>query len=278
MNNGLEGRDAGFGGTSPDPLSRYALQSISSIAKKTLKSSTITDDQSIELSHYLINVMFVLYSYDSNYRTTNIICLFFLDIFNHFKIENSKVKPNIARVFFEQATNHIKTKIDNNINLNVEEWNLILVLGEIWEYEKINQNTLIYWLEKSKKHHSDDFCYFSIITIIYYASNHAEYHFLQKSYCDKFSEYFSSKFNPICSHDVILVLDLMSCPWIGVDYKKQWAKAIHRKVDSKIGDQKLNFNSKKFLDFTSKRIWFMDWRAKNKLFEFLKKAEQKSPY
>jgi hypothetical protein len=175
-------------------ISRYTLQVLIKRSLILLKKSIDENLSLSDITYYLINVIFVLYSYDSNYRTTNIICLFFLDLFESFRRKDKVLTAEMARVFFEQATNHIKYKVVRSENIGIEEWNLILVLSEVWQYEKIESDVLLSWLKNSKKYHSDEACYFTIIVGLYYSSDRGEYEHVRSHFVKIITEFLNNSF------------------------------------------------------------------------------------
>ncbi|MFS9640897.1 hypothetical protein U0X70_08885 [Enterobacter hormaechei] len=167
---------------------------------------------------------------------------------------------------FLKSANTSKVAIDNLISL--EAYNIMYVIGEL-DQERYLSKQLI------ENIFSEVDSYFDIVSCLYIVKDKKVYNTLKNKIIDIInSKLMSSDSILDYSEKAMLFLDVMSCPYIDLKWKKIWLKSTLKEL------QEATPNNEKidsFISYSVANPWFVDWSNVD-LLNFLEKKQLKKAY
>jgi len=282
-------------GAAFDSFGKFALSIITrksiNIYRKIRRS--IEDDQNrshfLALNRQLLQVIFYLYAMDCGVRATYIVCRFIIFINNFCGEIGLDVLIEARRSIFEFSTQQLRTNAKQDSHASIGTLNLLVVLRalgneyllpqdvieQLFRIKPLDNNTL--------KIKSDTFGYFQIVVLLYYIEDLPQYSklktALKESVLSKFINYESRRLLPKDTEGYLLLLDLVSCPWLDDTFKKSIiGNYVNSKHPGMTNISNINKKINSMLLFAKKRLWFFDWESHKHLEALLLKKELRSPY
>lgn len=222
----------------------------------------------------LIEIMFFFYSVHPTIAASNQLAKTII-------IVDTFIKDN-----YPQYLEFIRTEIMDNTNLlsldrttkdnregyiSLERLNILLATSEFGKNHLVPSNYFSSLLSDIKT-----LSYFNIISLLYYFKDHAEYHSLVEQLEDitnsKLDKDFDLQKNSENAH---LLLDLLSCPYISIEFRKNLLKRFYSKYlpNEQLSSQK----QEEDIDALNQTYWFVKWENLD-LLKLLERKELNSAY
>lgn len=260
--------NAGYG-----EVASYIVSAIFERIKRLTSSVNQVEDKDIYNAMYVllhISLFFfrVAPSVSSSYKLASILIV----ALRYFKAKVPSYSELIASyVYFEiedflKSANTSKVAIDNLISL--EAYNIMYVIGEL-DQERYLSKQLV------ENIFSEVDSYFDIVSCLYIVKDKKVYNTLKSKIIDIInSKLMSSDSILDYSEKAMLFLDVMSCPYIDLKWKKIWLKSTLKEL------QEATPNNEKidsFISYSVANPWFVDWSNVD-LLNFLEKKQLKKAY
>lgn len=180
------------------------------------------------------------------------------------------------QIFFELCE---LLKITNSRKASIETLNILITLAELDSNYKIDEDILrntmkSFIYSKKNNNHKHEYHYFEITTILYYIKNDSEYSNIKDELISSAMKLLQSKSCLNNAENAYLVLDLLSCPYINMNQKKNIFQASIKPTKFNISQNK----STPTISYISKQTWFMNWNNNKNLNNILKKKEYMLSY
>ncbi|MEZ9240170.1 antiviral reverse transcriptase Drt3b [Vibrio splendidus] len=219
-----------------------------------------------------IEVMFYLYTISHSVSSSYVISRCCLSVINYFNSINSDYSNSIKENIFNHILEFSVSFSSNNRDqyLSLELINLILITSE-FGYEYQFPET---FLRQELLDLNGDFSYFNVITLFYYIKKFPRYKGLQEELVKKVDKkIIAFKSFSDSSHNIHLVLDMISCPHIDKALRIKWLKKLNTVATLGITDDELEGA----VDNFQQNPWFVNWDKIN-IFNLLEKKLLKSNY
>ncbi|MXJ84322.1 hypothetical protein GR701_26050, partial [Klebsiella michiganensis] len=117
--------------------------------------------------------------------------------------------------------------------------------------------------------------YFDIVSCLYIVKDKKVYYSLKNNIIDVINSKLMSSDNILdYSEKAMLFLDVMSCPYIDLKWKKIWLKSILKELQEATPN---NNEIDSFISYSVANPWFVDWSNVD-LLNFLEKKQLKKAY
>ncbi len=251
---------------------------ISALNNKINKIKSTLDDliiysafnQIIDITFYLVN---------SDIRVSSIFRIgkLLLLIISSLKDIDKFYKNQILDKIYTELLGLIENSC--NLDLIIETMNILIVATEIDSEYDIPLNNIESIYDMSLQYYcpvigKKRITYFEIISILFYIQDKPIY----KSIHDKIIEdvkcilkYYNPKTSSESAH---LLLDIVSCPFIIKQIKKELVEISLSHIDVSLRPENIG----RFINYVEKHSWYTNWSSKNDLSILLKKKEFLSPY
>lgn len=237
----------------------------------------------IEIQNYakalktILDVLFFLYSVapsvSSSYKLSTSIILIIrfvrLKLVDYEEEICHKIYDLTIKLIQDESQGHHVTPASGFIHL--ENLNILLSVCELGESYLIPESVI-----NDICSNEESYSYFTVISYLFYIKDASCYSNIR----DKLIKYLRSQFSDLSdittnSEKAHLLLDVLSCPYIPSKYRKQWIKAISKKIhiSSSLNDADAN-------NITTQMIgssWQINW-AEIDLLNSLEKKELKRAY
>lgn len=275
------------GASFPD-VSRYMMTAITRKALISIKQEfDINDNKALDnylsLIKSVYEMLFFIYSMDCNFRTTNLLGKFVLSVQRACQKLPDHAQDAVGKSLFDKATDHINNRFNQNKRLGIEEFNLLIILSQIRERYPVSLEKMNQWFSSNVDPDSIKATdYFGLVTLIYYIKDLQQYNSLLGAATKQIEVYLSVYFQQEKAHDILLLIDTISCPWVSEKVKKVILFNCLRRTyekPSSVTEATLNKQTKILLNFiTNRKTWFFDWSSQDYLEHVLEKKELRTPY
>lgn len=159
-----------------------------------------------------------------------------------------------------------KKTIDNLVSL--EAYNIMYVIGELDQDRYLSKQLV-------EDVFSEVDSYFDIVSCLYIVKDKKVYDSLKNNIIDVINSKLMSSDNILdYSEKAMLFLDVMSCPYIDLKWKKIWLKSILKELQEATPN---NNEIDSFISYSVANPWFVDWSNVD-LLNFLEKKQLKKAY
>jgi hypothetical protein len=207
-------------------------------------------------------------SVSSSYKLASILIV----TLRYFKAKVPSYSDLIASyIYFEiedflKAAKNGKKTIDNLVSL--EAYNIMYVIGELDQDRYLSKQLV-------EDVFSEVDSYFDIVSCLYIVKDKKVYDSLKNNIIDVINSKLMSSDNILdYSEKAMLFLDVMSCPYIDLKWKKIWLKSILKELQEAIPN---NNEIDSFISYSVANPWFVDWSNVD-LLNFLEKKQLKKAY
>ncbi|MBB5033440.1 antiviral reverse transcriptase Drt3b [Prosthecobacter vanneervenii] len=218
----------------------------------------------------VVEVAFYLFSVDVRFRTSILISRILSDI-----AKSCEWLPSVDSKEIEDAIVRESIVILKHANLNhgdnhLEISNFLIALSSIKEYWRVPERLVLplCMVGVNTKRRPE---YFTIIAIIFFASDRAEYKGLQVMAFDVAQQLIAGAASILEDTEMFcLSLDMLSCPWAEVSFKLNIGKKIYAELKLP-APTRADLNS--FVHEFSSQTWFFDWDRTVDNLVYLQKKE-----
>ncbi|RTS12268.1 antiviral reverse transcriptase Drt3b [Pseudomonas aeruginosa] len=221
---------------------------------------------------FTIRAIFHFYSINPSHRSSVKLCTavklacMFYEKHMPYEVDNIKTLVyQLCKEFFTGSGHLGALATDRNASL-LEAMNILALCKELGPQYFLPKEALHGIAKLSSDEHLN---YFEIISLLYYIGEEPFYieakNKIQESIKHHLVYIDDIRVN---SHKIHLVLDLLTCPYLDIELRKETASRLYELVhNSKPGKEKL----KNLLTFFDENIWFVNWRS----FDLLTALEKK---
>ena len=274
---------------SGEPFSVVSGRALSTITRslyglhKVIPKEWFPEEHKIEVQNILlvcIEIVFFFYPMDFRVRTTYLISQLIIIISRIAKADKA-----LHTLVVSTMCNHIYRILDNlpkDATAGIELLNLLIALKEISPNELLPSEKIVELTcseidnTSFSKETFKNYNYFDYVVVLYYVQNSTNHEklksFILDSILDKF---YSSKDVQKSSELTHLFLDIISCPFVEINYKRNLISIVHSKI---IGSQPKASEISECYNFSNKKLGFVDWNTEVGLEKLLRKKELNSPY
>ncbi len=246
--------------------------------------SPLSDNCTRSYIRYNLQLLFYLYAMDCNVRTTYLLGRYIIILTRVLEAAEPIAQAEAKQKIYELATQHLENEAEKIDFGRLEAINLLIVLRNLGDKYLISPKLFqkVFRLKKKEKD-GDDFVlenidYFEILTAIYYAQSNHRYQAEMDAVRFSILEYFKSdNTNLNKADDLMLLLDLSSCPWIDKEIQVTILKE-SLKTEKYVGKSAIKAEAEKLRKFLKRRTWFFDWDSGSHLGTLLEKKELSTPY
>ncbi|EFH8933427.1 hypothetical protein GUU56_21295 [Escherichia coli] len=261
-------RKSGYG-----EVSSYIVSAIFERIKKLTSSVNQAEDKDIyNVMYVLLHISLFFFrvapSVSSSYKLASILIV----TLRYFKAKVPSYSDLIASyIYFEiedflKAAKNGKKTIDNLVSL--EAYNIMYVIGELDQDRYLSKQLV-------EDVFSEVDSYFDIVSCLYIVKDKKVYDSLKNNIIDVINSKLMSSDNILdYSEKAMLFLDVMSCPYIDLKWKKIWLKSILKELQEATPN---NNEIDSFISYSVANPWFVDWSNVD-LLNFLEKKQLKKAY
>lgn len=243
-------------------IEKSILNAISKIEKEEEKDKSLYLENLLEYIYNVLDFVFFVYSVSPRVTATIKIVSIISKLFDFLKGRNSlgkHQKSHIYKKIFDEIYQIIATNKTKEYSQN-ETLYLLIALAELEvDYDVDSELLEEYFFNKDK-----DMDYFAITTLLFYIKKKEKYQDLKSKIIDKIREKFTNSNKDNIKRNaetVMLLLDLLSCPFIELKDKKEF-----------LGLVGIKENKDNFIGF--RKHWFIRWENFNLSKEIENKRSQ----
>jgi len=215
-----------------------------------------SDKQFIHALNEILDFVFFLYLVSPKVNTTIKLCRILRVIIDFFKSNRFPNKDYKHLIYKNIYDNIYMTMSKNKVidHTQVETLYLLIALSELGSDYKLDADILrqYFCIDKDfngKLSYAGDLNYFTITVLLFYIGNKKRYLSLKNFICSHITERFkSTNQNGIRSELVLLLFDIISCPYLDITYKRS-ILALNGVSNPTLQDQIINY----------RKYWFTKW-------------------
>lgn len=254
-------------------VAAYIISAIFERIKRLTSSIKKSEDKDIYNAMYVLLYISLFFfrvapSVSSSYKLASILIV----TLRYFKIKVPSYSELVASyIYYEiddflKDVNNGKNAIDNLISLEV--YNIMYVVGELDKDRFLSEQ-----LVKNIFREVDS--YFDIVSCLYIIKNNRVYDTLKEKVIEVINSKLMSNNNILdYSEKAMLFMDVMSCPYIDLKWKKVWLKSILKGLQEATPTNK---DIDDYINYSLTNPWFVDWSNVD-LLNFLEKKQLKKAY
>jgi hypothetical protein len=266
-------------------LSYFAKHSDKLSSDEKEKCIKLKKSDEKNLTTFIVNILdivFFLYSNNKRINSTlkvlsilNVIILYFKNNYQLKKEKLIRFQNSNIEVIFKKIQDEINLVIQTtpfNKNSQLEAFYLLLALKEMGHEYGIAKDTIDKYLNIKDEVKTEDCIYWNVLLIsvlLYYYSDNSEYteslSFLKNVILEKIKRIDTQKRN-ISTELTLLKMDILTCPYLSEDYKKDILNLFNVKKDD-IQTEIINYAIKQ-------KSWFIKWKGFNMNYEVNAKVSQ----
>lgn len=263
-----------------DEISSFIISSITERIKRLINvEEEIIDNEVKSYFHVIktfLEVSFFLYSVapsvSSSYKLSTIIILLVRFTKLRLKVHQDEVCHKIYELTSQLLLDESQSQGTNPIEgfVHLEFINILIATRELGDEYLIPESVIEGIFPKMK-----DLSYFSVTSCLFYIKNAEGFDNIRNN----LNAYLNKQFEDLsdiatCSEKVHLLLDVLSCPYIPLKFRKKWLKALGRRIGvPSMSPVEINNN----LDSLTKGYWQINWSDVD-LLNSLEKKELKRAY
>ncbi|QHH96056.1 antiviral reverse transcriptase Drt3b [Acinetobacter dispersus] len=263
-----------------DEISSFIISSITERIKRLINvEEEIIAEEVKSYFHViktLLEVSFFLYSVapsvSSSYKLSTIIILLVRFTNIRLKVHQDEVCHKIYELTSQLLLDESQSQGTNPIEgfVHLEFINILIATRELGDEYLIPESVIEGIFPKMK-----DLSYFSVTSCLFYIKNAEGFDNIRNN----LNAYLNKKFEDLsdiatCSEKLHLLLDVLSCPYIPIKFRKKWLKALGRRIGvPTMSPVEINNN----LDSLTKGYWQINWSDVD-LLNSLEKKELKRAY
>lgn len=236
-----------------------------------------------KLLELVLEVIFFIYSMDTRVRTTYVVSQVIIHINRYVNDYDGSISSELRKMIFDNSV-HVLTGLEKGgSSFTPERQNLLIAISELDKDYHIPEILLakicgFRWENDGGRFvFSGSLDYFQVISLLFYIKDHSRYMNLMSSIELYLLNMLEGRTNlELYAEYVMLLLDIISCPYVSVKTKKELSKL----AVVAAGGPKENKNSihNKFLAASAGRDWFTSWSTYVDIHHLLIKKELKTPY
>lgn len=263
-----------------DEISSFIISSITERIKRLINvEEEITAEEVKSYFHVIktfLEVSFFLYSVapsvSSSYKLSTIIILLVRFTNIRLKVHQDEVCHKIYELTSQLLLDESQSQGTNPIEgfVHLEFINILIATRELGDEYLIPESVIEGIFPKMK-----DLSYFSVISCLFYIKNAEGFDNIRNN----LNVYLNKQFEDLsdiatCSEKLHLLLDVLSCPYTPIKFRKKWLKALGRRIGvPTMSPVEINSN----LDSLTKGYWQINWSDVD-LLNSLEKKELKRAY
>lgn len=231
----------------------------------------------------MLSLAFFVYSMDTRVRTTYVISQAIVMTRRATKGFGDGLSDRVAKRIFDEALHVLRTPPTDLGSFSAEKQNLLIALSDLGEDYLIPQKTLaeicgFRWNSRTQSFEPTIIHdYFQIISLLFYMQDYKLFSSLRIAVEDSIVARISKQEKlAIHSEYVMLVLDSLSCPYLGAATKKKIAGFAVPAGGG--GSSNKNGINGKLITTCESQDWFTTWRSFINIQNLLNKKELKTPY
>lgn len=254
-------------------VAAYIISAIFERIKRLTSSVKQSEDKDIYNAMYVLIYTSLFFfrvapSVSSSYKLASILIV----TLRYFKIKIPLYSELMASyIYYEiedflKSVNNDKNAIDNLISL--EAYNIMYVIGELDKDRLLSEQLVKNIFRKVDS-------YFDIVSCLYIIKNNRVYDTLKKKVIEVIDSKLMSNDDILnYSEKAMLFMDIMSCPYIDLKWKKVWLKSILKGLQEATPTNKA---IEDYINYSLTNPWFVDWSNVD-LLNFLEKKQLKKAY
>jgi hypothetical protein len=201
---------------------------------------------------YILDILFFLYAMSIKVNTTYTISKIIININKFIDVLSINKQNNIRKKIYDEIIFIIEKSCTIDKEISLEILNLLIASRGLGSQFNIPEQQLrkILKLEKIELLN-----YFQITSILYFCSNESIYSALKEEIIQYVIDLFKSKKSNGVDTDIfketelsLLLMDILSCPFVSRRCKNKLMKTIIR-----------DGSSKQIIDYVEKYLWFTNW-------------------
>lgn len=233
------------------------------------------------LLHAILDIVFFIYAMDVRVSTTYKVTRIAIKVIKAVENMAYHIIEKIKKKVYDESIRILQTELMQQPELYMETLNLLAimrVLGPEYRVEQENIDKMISIMDRNVFSDGLRIDYFLVVGIIFYIGDDNIYNTQKSRLQDKILGRFKSAKDPFSRTDfTCLFLDLMSCPFLTVEFKKELVNSVKLKEGSNYRD--LSDNEKR--DTRNSLInyqWFTNWNARDDIQVLMEKKRYNAPY